>query len=281
MHLSADEFRNLPHKAVTLLGMSGVGKTTLSDQLDKTQWFHYSGDYRIGTHYLNENILDNLKLKMMEVPFLANLLHSDSIYICNNITIDNLEPVSTFLGKPGNPDLNGLPLEEFKSRLRHHHDAELQAMRDIPDFIRKGQRIYGYPHLVNDAGGSLCELQDPKVFELLAEHTLILYIHADEDHIQELSQRQAENPKPLFYLEGFLDRALEKFQQERGLSKYEEIIPDDFTRWAFPRLLQDRLQRYQHIAGTYGYTVSMGEASQVRNADDFVDLIARAIKRAH
>ena len=281
MHLSADDFRALPHKAVTLLGMSGVGKTMLSDRLDKAQWFHYSGDYRIGTRYLNENILDNLKLKMMDVPFLANLLRSDSIYICNNITIDNLEPVSTFLGKPGNPELNGLPLAEFKSRLRHHHAAELQAMYDIPDFIRKGQDIYGYPHLVNDAGGSLCELQDPAVFELLAEHTLILYIHADADHIQELSQRQAKNPKPLFYPEAFLDRALAEFQQEHDLEKYEEIVPDDFTRWAFPRLLQDRLQRYQHIADTYGYTVSMDEASQVHNADDFVDLVAQAITRAH
>ncbi|MCY3852261.1 MAG: ATPase, partial [Gammaproteobacteria bacterium] len=108
MRLTAAEFRALPHKAVTLLGMSGVGKTRLSERLDKTQWFHYSGDYRIGTRYLSENILDNLKSKMMEVPFLADLLRSDSIYISNNLTVSNLEPVSTFLGKPGNSRLGGL-----------------------------------------------------------------------------------------------------------------------------------------------------------------------------
>ena len=280
MHLSPKEFRDLPHKAVTLLGMSGVGKTRLSDRLDKTEWFHYSGDYRIGTRYLNENILDNLRSKMMEVPFLADLLRSDSIYICNNITVDNLEPVSTFLGKPGNPDLGGLPLQEFKCRLQLHHSAEIKAMLDIPDFIRKGQEIYHYPHLVNDAGGSLCELQEPGVFELLAEHTLILYIHADDQHIQELCDRQAKSPKPLYYPEAFLDRAIEDFQKERGLRDYREVDPNDFTRWAFPRLSKDRLERYKDIANKYGYTVSMDEVSGVRDTDDFVNLIAQAIERA-
>lgn len=280
MRLTATEFRALPHKAVTLLGMSGVGKTRLSERLDKTQWFHYSGDYRIGTRYLSENILDNLKSKMMEVPFLADLLRSDSIYISNNLTISNLEPVSTFLGKPGNSGLGGLSLEEFKNRLRLHHEAEIKAMQDVPDFIRKGQEIYGYPHLVNDAGGSLCELQRPDVFDLLAEHTLILYIHADEKHIEELCKRQAKNPKPLYYPEAFLDQAIEDFMAEHELRDFQDINPDDFTRWAFPRLSRDRLERYQGIAAEYGYTVSMDEVGRVRNADDFVDLIAQAIERA-
>ena len=280
MFLSPKDFRDLPHKAVTLLGMSGVGKTHLSDQLDKTQWFHYSGDYRIGTHYLNENILDNLKLKMMEVPFLADLLRSDSIYISNNITVDNLEPVSTFLGKPGNPELDGLPLQEFRNRLQLHHDAEIRAMRDVPGFIRKGQTIYDYPHLVNDAGGSLCDLQDPGLFELLSKHTLILYIHTDEQHVQELCERQAQCPKPLYYPEAFLDQAIGDFQKEYGIQDYADISPDDFTRWTFPRLLQDRVGRYQSIAKKYGYTVSMNEVGKVRNTDDFVDLVAQAVERA-
>lgn len=280
MRLTAAEFRALPHKAVTLLGMSGVGKTRLSERLDKTQWFHYSGDYRIGTRYLSENILDNLKSKMMEVPFLADLLRSDSIYISNNLTVSNLEPVSTFLGKPGNSGLGGLSLEEFKNRLRLHHEAEIKTMQDVPDFIRKGQEIYGYPHLVNDAGGSLCELQRPDVFDLLAEHTLILYIHADDPHIEELCERQAKSPKPLYYPETFLDQAIEDFMAEHELRDFQDINPDDFTRWAFPRLSRDRLERYQGIATEYGYTVSMDEVSRVRNADDFVDLIAQAIERA-
>ena len=43
------EFSQMPH-AVSLLGMSGVGKTTLSKTLRRDGgWFHYSADYRIGT----------------------------------------------------------------------------------------------------------------------------------------------------------------------------------------------------------------------------------------
>ena len=54
MKFTVDEFRAWPHKCVTLLGMSGVGKTWLSDLLRRSDWFHYSGDYRIGTRYLDE-----------------------------------------------------------------------------------------------------------------------------------------------------------------------------------------------------------------------------------
>ncbi len=55
MHLTPQEFSNWEHKAITLLGISGIGKTTLANKLPKTEWFHYSADYRIGTKYLEES----------------------------------------------------------------------------------------------------------------------------------------------------------------------------------------------------------------------------------
>jgi len=81
VRLSINEFRQWNNKCITLLGMSGVGKTRLSNILMQDNWFHYSGDYRIGTRYLDEAILDNIKLQAMQVPFLRALLRSDSIYI--------------------------------------------------------------------------------------------------------------------------------------------------------------------------------------------------------
>jgi hypothetical protein len=62
-------------------------KTQIIPQTEHIQnpiekWFHYSGDYRIGTKDLGEPILDNIKQQAMEVPFLKDLLLSDSIYIC-------------------------------------------------------------------------------------------------------------------------------------------------------------------------------------------------------
>ena len=127
MRMTREEFLKWPRKAVTLLGMSGVGKTHLANRLPKTDWFHYSGDYRIGTKYLEEAILDNIKRQAMQVDFLRDLLRSDSIYIANNISVHNLEPVSTFLGKIGRRDLGGLPLDE-----RRPTDSELSRWAARP-----------------------------------------------------------------------------------------------------------------------------------------------------
>ncbi|MFQ5545145.1 MAG: ATPase, partial [Acidiferrobacterales bacterium] len=137
MHITCADFEKWDNKAITLLGMSGVGKTTLANKLPKCAWFHYSGDYRIGTKYLQEAILDNVKKQAMKVNFLRDLLCSDSIYIGSNITVHNLEPISTFLGKIGNPELGGLSLEEFEARQRLHRQAEIDAMRDVASFIAK------------------------------------------------------------------------------------------------------------------------------------------------
>ncbi|MGZ8188322.1 MAG: ATPase, partial [Methylosarcina sp.] len=132
MKMSPQEFLDWPSKRITLLAMSGAGKTTLANKLPKANWFHYSGDYRIGTKYLKEPILDNIKRQAMTVPFLRELLLSDSIYIGSKITVENLTPVSSFLGKLGNPKLGGLPLQEFKRRQKLHHQAEIAAMNDVP-----------------------------------------------------------------------------------------------------------------------------------------------------
>ena len=51
----------------------------------------------------------------MDVPFLRDLLRSDSIYIRSNITVDNLAPVLTFLGKLGSPTAGGLSIADRKS----------------------------------------------------------------------------------------------------------------------------------------------------------------------
>lgn len=279
MRLSAAEFRAWEHKSITLLGMSGVGKTRLANMLRKREWFHFSGDYRIGTRYLDEAILDNIKSQAMQIPFLRNLLRSDSIHIVNNISVDNLQPVSSFLGKLGNPERGGLPLAEFKRRQALHHAAEVAAMRDVPAFIRKAHEIYGYPHFINDAGGSVCELDDPQTLELLAEHTLLLYIQATHHDEHELIRRAEADPKPLYYREAFLDEQLEVYLHENGLEYVAQIDPDEFVRWMFPRLFYARIPRYEGIARDYGYTITTEELWQVQDEAGFLALIERALER--
>ncbi len=277
MKLKVGDFRAWGNKCVTLLGMSGVGKTRLAYMLRKRNWFHYSADYRIGTRYLDEAILDNIKQQAMQVPFLRDLLRSDSIYISNNITVDHLKPVSTFLGKLGNPEKGGLGLREFKRRQALHREAEVAAMKDVPEFIHKSREIYGYQHFVNDAGGSVCELDDPEVLRILADHTLILYVKATEKDERELIRRAEEDPKPLYYREAFLDEQLAIYKRERGLSYVAQIDPDEFVRWMFPRLFYARIPRYEAIADELGYTITTDQLALVEDENDFLRLLERVV----
>lgn len=279
MRLSAKQFQDWENKCITLLGMSGVGKTRLAVMLRKTHWFHYSGDYRIGTRYLDESILDNIKQQIMHIPFMRDLLRTDSIYIRNNLSVDNLKPVSTFLGKLGDPEQGGLALTEFKRRQELHRVAEIATMRDVPEFISKAREIYGYQHFVNDAGGSVCELDDPRTIEILSEHTLILYIKASESDERELIRRAEEDPKPLYYRDAFLDEQLAVYMKDKGIPYVAMIPPDDFVRWMFPRLFYSRIPRYEAIAQQYGYTVTTDEVSRVHSESGFLRLIATALER--
>ncbi len=279
MKLSPKKFYDWQHKAITLLGMSGVGKTSLAYNLPQNTWFHFSGDYRIGTKYLEEPILDNVKKEAMKIPFLRDLLRSDSIYITSNITVHNLVPISTFLGKIGNPELGGLPVDEFKRRQRLHHDAEVGAMRDVADFVVKAREIYSYPHFVNDAGGSVCELDDPRVIETLAKHTVIVYIRADKSAEEKLIARARSNPKPLFYREDFLNPCLAEYFYLKKISSADEIVPDEFVQWIFPKLWAFRKPRYEAIVEKYGYAIESDEAEQVKSESDLLGLIAQALKQ--
>ncbi len=278
MKMTATQFSRWKAKSITLLGMSGVGKTHLSSRLRQAHWFHYSADYRIGTRYLNEPILDNIKQQAMQVPFLRELLRSDAIYISNNITVDNLAAVLSFLGKLGDPAQAGLPLAEFKRRQQLYRDAEVAAMIDLPEFIAKSHDIYGYQHFINDSAGSLCELDDPRVLEVLAEHSLIIYLEATADNGRELLRRAEADPKPLYYRPAFLDRQLAQFMQERSLTEVSAIQPDDFVLWMFPRLFAARVPRYENIAREYGYTLRADSLAQVHSEADFIRCIEQVLE---
>ncbi len=279
MKFNSNELKTWEHKCVTLLGMSGVGKTRLATVLRKHNWFHYSGDYRIGTRYLDEPILDNIKQQAMQVPFLRELLRSDSIYIANNITVDNLKPVSSFLGKLGDPTQGGLSPREFKRRQELHRQAEIAAMKDVPKFIHKAREIYGYQNFVNDAGGSICDLDDPEVCRVLEKHTLMLYIKATEKDEQALIRRAEVDPKPLYYREAFLDKQLKVYMREHNLPFVAMINPDEFVRWMFPKLFHSRIPLYEALAEEFGYTVTTDELAKVEDEADFLRLLKQAVER--
>jgi hypothetical protein len=279
---TAQEWLDAPHKRVVLFGMSGLGKTYLSNMLrDTGEWFHYSVDYRIGTRYMGELIADNAKAHAMQVPFLRDLLMTDSIYIGSNITFDNLAPLSTYLGKPGNADLGGLPFDVYRQRQAEHRAGEIAALLDTERFAQRAMALYGYPHFVCDSGGSICEVVDPDdpddpVLDTLDEMALLVWIKGDEAHREELVKRFDKAPKPMYYQPEFLEKAWADYQSETGNDE-DSVDPDDFVRWTYARALDHRQPRYAAMAKR-GVTVTADEVAQVTDAQSFNAMIARALE---
>ena len=95
-------------KKITLIGMSGLGKTFISHILHvKHGWLHYSVDFRIGSNYLRESIFETCgktNISLNERSF----------------SIKDLSLLSKYLGKPGNPSANGLDFSEYMKRQKEH-----------------------------------------------------------------------------------------------------------------------------------------------------------------
>ncbi len=281
---SASDFRAAPNKRVLLFGMSGLGKTHLANQLrDAGGWFHYSVDYRIGTRYMGEFIADNFKREAMKVPLLRDLLMTDSVYITSNITFDNLAPLSTYLGKPGDPAKGGLPFDDYLHRQTQHRDAELAALLDTPRYIQRAQHLYGYPHFICDSGGSICEVVNPDdpadpVLTTLSQNMLMIWIEGSDTHTAELIARFDRAPKPMYYQPEFLRAAWNDYLLQNALSP-TQVDPDAFVRWTYARALAHRQPRYAAMARNWGISVTAEDVRDVKSAQDFENLIALALDR--
>jgi hypothetical protein len=270
-------------KRVLLFGMSGLGKTHLSNMLrDEAGWFHYSIDYRIGTRYMGEYIADNFKREAMKIPLLRELLMTDSVHITSNITFDNLAPLSTYLGKPGNPDLGGVPFIEYCARQKQHLAAEIAALLDTERFIARAADLYGYDSFVCDSGGSICEVLNPSdpndpVLTALSKTLLLVWIEGSDAHREALARRFDRAPKPMYYQPDFLQQIWGEYLAEQGCDE-ASVNPDAFLRYGYARLLAHRKPRYAAMA-RWGVTISADEVAQVRSLEDFNALITAALAR--
>jgi hypothetical protein len=282
IYKTAKDWTAASNKRVLLFGMSGLGKTHISNQLrDQGDWFHYSVDYRIGTRYMGEHIADNFKREAMKVPLLRELLMTDSVHITSNITFNNLAPLSTYLGKPGDPAKGGLALDEYLRRQEQHREAEIAALKDTPAFMVRAASLYGYDNFICDSGGSICEVLDTQnpddpLLTYLADNLLLVWIKGSEAHRAELIQRFDRAPKPIYYQPEFLKQVWSDYLHEQGLPEHR-IDPDAFLRFAYARLLDHRQPRYQAMA-QHGLTVTAEDVGAIQSAAGFEALIARALE---
>ena len=285
LYKSAQDFLASENKSIALFGMSGVGKTTISALLSQQSWFHYSVDYRIGTRYLNEEISNALKASAMRDPLLGQLLRQDAIYLGLNITVDNLAPLSSYVGMLGDSALGGLDYGQFMHRQALHRKAEIAALLDSAAFKQSAQQIYGYPHFICDTGGSLIEVielddrNDP-VTLCLTQHCLPVYIEADAGLLEQIISRGLKEPKPMYYNPNFIENAVKKYLEQHGLKRIEQAAPRDFAAWVLAELLHDRAPRYRRFAQQHGCIISAKKAAELKSEQDLLAAIAQAIDEA-
>lgn len=280
---SAANWYDAPQKRIMLFGMSGLGKTHVSNLLRAGGgWFHYSVDYRIGTRYMGEHIADNFKREAMKVPLLRELLMSDSVWIQSNITFDNLAPLSTYLGKPGDPSKGGLSWDEYLLRQEQHRAAERAAMLDTAHFIDRAKALYGYDNFICDTSGSICEVVDPHdpndpVLTALSGKLLMIWLEGSEAHTQALIQRFDAAPKPMCYQAEFLHTAWTDYLAESGNTP-TNVDPDAFVRWTYARALAHRQPRYKAIADKWGVTIPADRFGSVTSEDGLIRIIAETLE---
>ncbi len=249
MKITAKEFNDLPYKAVTLIGMSGSGKTHISCLLQKWGWNNYSCDYEIGAKFLKDE------------------LGGSGVF-----DAEDIGALSDFLGKLGRVEDGGFDLNLFKDRQRAYYDAECQALLDMDQYI-------GSQNFVHDSTGSLCEVEDDNLIRRIGEKTLFIYLKTDERTEKDVLQRAQDYPKPLFFPPVFLQKSINNFLDEKGLAGVHEMVPDDFSRWVFPKLFEARKPKYQRLADLYGVTIPSREFLELQSPEQFVQVITKYLDK--
>ena len=255
MPITKSDFNKIDHKVITLMGMSGVGKTYLSNMLESDGWLHYSCDLDIGTKYLAED----MELSLGEP---------------NRVSMDDLSQLSEYVGRLGAKEHGGLPFDEFKRRQQKYLAAECQSLRGLKGVVSEAHDD-GFTHVINDSTGSLCEIDDDVLLDSIDENSLIVYIKANDEQEQKVLQRAQTYPKPLFFSPEKFDGWVVEYLEEKELNNSDEINTDDFSRWVFPKLFENRLPKYQAIADKYGVTIPSEEFQDITTADKFLSIILK------
>ena len=221
---SVDEFVKAPRRAVTVFGMAGVGKTRLSAMLRAHELVSLFGrlSHRHALHGRVHRRQFQARSHEGAVP--AELLRSDSIYLSSNITFGNLDPLSTYLGTPGNPTRAACRWRNTSAARSSIAWPRSPRLQDVPHFIERAKALYGYDDFIADTGGSLIEVIDPAdphdpVVKTLAATTPLLYIRGTEKDATELVRRFKQSPKPMYYRPPFLVEKWAEYKAINGIAE--------------------------------------------------------------
>lgn len=229
-------------RAITLIGMSGVGKTYFSEILEGWGWARYSCDGEIG---------------------------KDLLGLTDEMKSSDIGALHKFLGMPGDEAKGGLPIREFKRRQNLYKNAEIVSLMELRQRIEAA----GERNFVNDSTGSLVEITNPDVIEFVGQLTKVVYIRGSGDQKQVLLDRAQSDPKPLYYPPGKFDEWVAEYCATEGLSGPEAMDPQGFSIWVFPKLLESRIPKYQQVADRFGVTIESVDLEKVSSEAEFFELI--------
>ncbi|SVC00131.1 uncharacterized protein METZ01_LOCUS252985, partial [marine metagenome] len=116
------------------------------------------------------------------------------------------------------------------------------------------------------------------LYKLLSEKTLIVYIKTSKETERKLIDRAKKRPKPMYYSPNFFKKSLQSYLKENNLSYAAQINPDSFVGWVFPKLVADRLKKYESLASKYGCTIKSDELHDCSSSKDVIALISNALK---
>ena len=220
---TAADWRRARQKRVALFGMSGLGKTRLSAMLrEEAAWFHYSVDFRIGTRYMGEHIVDNFKREAMQpVPAPAPALGFDLHRLQHHLPEPRRRsrPISASRAtSQGRDRVRGIPAPAApaprRRDRRHPRRAELH---------REGRArstattISSATPPARSARWSTRSTRPTRCSPISPSATLPVWIRGTEAHLDELARRFDKAPKPMYYPEAFLTRLWSDYLAERRI----------------------------------------------------------------
>ncbi len=149
---------------VTLIGMSGVGKTFYSKRLEK-EGFDYYG--------------------------------------CDDLIEQKLEPELKALGYSGINDVGRWMGQPFEERYKENSEKYLHFEKEvISDIVSKIQKSDLKTNLVIDTTGSVIYL-DSDLLMHLKENSFVLYLDTPAKAKEEMQKRYFEDPKPVYWGSSF------------------------------------------------------------------------------
>ena len=257
-------------RRITFIGMSGCGKTFLSQHLANNYgFFHYSVDWEITT-ILYPQILQSVIEKIKDQsPFFKSLHEKFAIKTELSLTFDDLSAITSFVIPL---DDNGkVAYHKFLHNQNLYKAAELQATKHFFSHARQAINLYKMQGAICDATGSVCEvaLEDDEIIRDLKEQTTVVYLQTDETHQEMLVERSKNAIKPILYNENFLIKNLQEYYNTKNITQDFEI-DRGFFLWVFPNLLKYRQECYAELVRQTNGIILNAEKFDVENIENLL-----------